>query len=66
VEHVNVAGDGQIKRLATLGLIPVPQGRFISELGDGAARAGVPAAKASEMTAAQSACRMKMRRRFMG
>lgn len=39
VEHVNVAGDDQIKRLASLGLIPVPQGRFISELGDGAARA---------------------------
>jgi predicted amidohydrolase YtcJ len=39
VEHVNVAGDHQIKRLASLGLIPVPQGRFISELGDGAARA---------------------------
>jgi predicted amidohydrolase YtcJ len=36
---VNVAGDDQIKRLASLGLIPVPQGRFISELGDGAARA---------------------------
>ena len=39
VEHVNVAGDDQIKRLASLGLIPVPQGRFISELGDGAAGA---------------------------
>lgn len=39
VEHVNVAGDDQIKRLASLGLIPVPQGRFVSELGDGAARA---------------------------
>lgn len=39
VEHVNVAGDDQIRRLASLGLIPVPQGRFISELGDGAARA---------------------------
>lgn len=43
VEHVNVAGDDQIKRLAALGLIPVPQGRFISELGDGAARALGPA-----------------------
>ena len=39
IEHVNVAGDDQIKRLASLGLIPVPQGRFINELGDGAARA---------------------------
>jgi predicted amidohydrolase YtcJ len=39
VEHVNVAGDDQIKRLASLGLIPVPQGRFVSELGDGAALA---------------------------
>ena len=39
IEHVNVAGDAQIRRLASLGLIPVPQGRFINELGDGAARA---------------------------
>ncbi|WP_411374468.1 amidohydrolase [Arthrobacter sp. MPF02] len=39
VEHVNVASDQQIQRLAALGLIPVPQGRFVNELGDGAARA---------------------------
>jgi predicted amidohydrolase YtcJ len=39
IEHVNVASDEQIRRLASLGLIPVPQGRFINELGDGAARA---------------------------
>jgi predicted amidohydrolase YtcJ len=39
IEHVNVASDAQIRRLASLGLIPVPQGRFINELGDGAARA---------------------------
>lgn len=39
IEHVNVAGDEQIRRMASLNLIPVPQGRFINELGDGAARA---------------------------
>lgn len=39
IEHVNVASDDQIRRLAALGLIPVPQGRFVNELGDGAARA---------------------------
>lgn len=39
IEHVNVAGDEQIRRLASLGLVPVPQGRFINELGDGVGRA---------------------------
>lgn len=39
LEHVSVASDSQIARIAELGLIPVPQGRFIHELGDGAARA---------------------------
>ncbi|MBT2597905.1 amidohydrolase [Arthrobacter sp. ISL-72] len=39
IEHVNVASNEQIRRLASLGLIPVPQGRFVNELGDGAARA---------------------------
>lgn len=39
VEHVSVASDAQISRMATLGLIPVPQGRFVTELGDGVVRA---------------------------
>lgn len=39
LEHVSVASDDQIQRIAQLGLIPVPQGRFVQELGDGAAQA---------------------------
>lgn len=39
LEHVSVASDEQIERIARLGLIPVPQGRFVQELGDGAAQA---------------------------
>lgn len=39
IEHFSVATDEQIRRAASLGLVPVPQGRFISELGDGVARA---------------------------
>lgn len=35
IEHASVASDAQIARMASLGLIPVPQGRFIHELGDG-------------------------------
>lgn len=35
VEHAGVAGDDQIARVAALGVIPVPQGRFLSEIGDG-------------------------------
>lgn len=35
VEHVCVASDAQLARMRTLGLIPVPQGRFVQELGDG-------------------------------
>ena len=36
VEHAAVASDSQIVRMADLGLVPVPQGRFVRELGDGA------------------------------
>lgn len=43
VEHVSVAGDALVARIAALGLIPVPQGRFVTELGDGVARAMGPA-----------------------
>lgn len=39
IEHVSVASDEQISRIAGLGLVPVPQGRFVHELGDGVVRA---------------------------
>lgn len=39
IEHCGVAGEDQVARIAALGVIPVPQGRFISELGDGMAAA---------------------------
>ncbi|MCX2746862.1 amidohydrolase [Arthrobacter sp. MI7-26] len=35
IEHFAVASDQQISRAAGLGVIAVPQGRFITELGDG-------------------------------
>ncbi|GAA0931745.1 amidohydrolase [Nonomuraea longicatena] len=35
VEHAAVTGEAQVARFAALGVIPVPQGRFVSELGDG-------------------------------
>ncbi|MGY1710433.1 amidohydrolase [Geodermatophilus sp. SYSU D00758] len=35
VEHAGVAADAQVARLAALGVVPVPQGRFLSEIGDG-------------------------------
>jgi predicted amidohydrolase YtcJ len=34
IEHCGLAGDDQVRRIARLGVIPVPQGRFLSELGD--------------------------------
>lgn len=39
IEHFAVASDAQIVRAASLGVIPVPQGRFISQFGDGMAAA---------------------------
>lgn len=39
VEHASVASDEQIQRMVSLGLVPVPQGRFIHELGDAASTA---------------------------
>lgn len=39
IEHFGVASDEQIARAARLGVIGVPQPRFITELGDGMARA---------------------------
>jgi predicted amidohydrolase YtcJ len=35
IEHFALAGDAQVARAARLGVIPVPQGRFISDFGDG-------------------------------
>jgi predicted amidohydrolase YtcJ len=35
IEHFAVADDRQIARAAALGVVAVPQGRFITELGDG-------------------------------
>ncbi|MEV0618324.1 amidohydrolase [Nonomuraea sp. NPDC050404] len=35
IEHFAVATDAQVRRLAELGAIAVPQGRFLSEIGDG-------------------------------
>jgi predicted amidohydrolase YtcJ len=35
IEHCGVCRAEDVRRLAALGVIPVPQGRFISEIGDG-------------------------------
>jgi predicted amidohydrolase YtcJ len=35
IEHFAVSSPGQVSRAAKLGVVPVPQGRFASELGDG-------------------------------
>jgi predicted amidohydrolase YtcJ len=35
IEHFAVSSPGQVSRVAQLGVIPVPQGRFATELGDG-------------------------------
>ena len=42
IEHFGVVQPGQVARAAELGVIPVPQGRFASELGDGMLRAVGP------------------------
>lgn len=39
IEHLGVASDEQIDRCVALGVVPVAQGRFVRELGDGVARA---------------------------
>ncbi|TVT53611.1 amidohydrolase [Amycolatopsis rhizosphaerae] len=39
IEHCGVLPPKALSRLAALGLIPVPQGRFVSEIGDGMAAA---------------------------
>jgi predicted amidohydrolase YtcJ len=35
IEHCGVTRPEDVRRLATLGVIPVPQGRFANEIGDG-------------------------------
>ncbi|MGF1598673.1 MAG: amidohydrolase [Acidimicrobiales bacterium] len=35
IEHCGVIAEGLLDRVKELGVIPVPQGRFISEIGDG-------------------------------
>ncbi len=39
IEHAGVVRPDDVERMARLGVIPVPQARFISELGDGMAAA---------------------------
>lgn len=39
VEHCGVLREGLLDQVARLGVVPVPQGRFISEIGDGMKRA---------------------------
>jgi len=45
IEHCGMASDAQVARIAGLGVVPVPQGRFVSEIGDGMARALGPRAR---------------------
>ncbi|GAB3576339.1 amidohydrolase [Amycolatopsis endophytica] len=35
IEHVGISSDDQVARIVSAGVIPVPQGRFLSALGDG-------------------------------
>ncbi|WP_435159579.1 amidohydrolase [Amycolatopsis sacchari] len=39
IEHCGVVPPAQVARIAALGLVPVPQGRFVNEIGDGMAAA---------------------------
>jgi len=39
IEHFGVARPDQVTRAASLGVVPVPQGRFVGEIGDGMRRA---------------------------
>ena len=39
IEHFGVARPDQVERAAHLGVVPVPQGRFVGEIGDGMRRA---------------------------
>ncbi len=35
IEHCGIASDDSVARIAKLGIVPVPQGRFVGEIGDG-------------------------------
>lgn len=39
IEHFGVSRPDQVARAAALGVVPVPQGRFVNEIGDGMLRA---------------------------
>ena len=39
IEHCGMCREIDVERIARLGVVPVPQARFISEIGDGMARA---------------------------
>jgi predicted amidohydrolase YtcJ len=39
IEHFGVSRPDQVSRTAALGVVPVPQGRFVGEIGDGMRRA---------------------------
>ncbi|MBA2952725.1 amidohydrolase family protein [Nocardioides sp. MAH-18] len=39
IEHFGVSRPDQVERAAALGVVPVPQGRFVGEIGDGMLRA---------------------------
>ena len=39
IEHFGVSRDDQLERAARLGVVPVPQSRFVEEIGDGMVRA---------------------------
>jgi predicted amidohydrolase YtcJ len=39
IEHCGVTSDDDLERIARLGVVPVPQGRFVNDLGDGMASA---------------------------
>ncbi|WP_220451131.1 amidohydrolase [Nocardioides dongkuii] len=39
IEHFGVSRPDQVRRAADLGVVPVPQGRFVGEIGDGMLRA---------------------------
>ena len=47
IEHCGVASEADLERIARLGVIPVPQGRFVNEIGDGMAAALGPERVAS-------------------
>ena len=38
IEHCGLASPEQVRRIAALGVVPVPQGRFVGELGEAMAR----------------------------